>query len=99
MSKSFTVDLSHYNVCRTVVNKETPLERKIDLNDVVSVLMDEGFNNFKDSRFIYRKIYGHETNNFRESIIGATMGIPRHAVVNFIRMGKSRTLLTVQFNF
>lgn len=99
MSKSFIVDLNHYKVYQSIANKEKLLERKIDMSDIVSVLMDEGFNNFKENRFIYRKIYGIDSNNFRESIVSATIGIPRHAIVSFIRMGQVRNLVSVQFSF
>lgn len=97
MSKSFTVDLSNHYLYLTVAGKDQPLKRNLDVSDLISVLLDEGFSNFEDRAF-YRKIYGDDA-GFRESIIRALIGVPRHASINFSRVGNNRNIILVSLDF
>lgn len=98
MSRSFSVDLRQFSLSRPIGNDEKALERQIDVLDVMSVLVDEGFTEFNEPR-TYHQMYGHDRENIRELMLDKLVGVPRDAYVTITRSGKQRLHLLISFDY
>lgn len=98
MSKSFSIDLRQFTLGRPIGGSEKLLERKLDVADIISILMDEGFTTFNESR-VYHRMYGHDYEGARDLIVAKLMGIPRHAYVNITAYGDERVHLLISFDY
>lgn len=98
MSKSFSIDLNRYSLGRTIGGSKKLLERKLDVSDLISVLMDEGFSEFNETR-VYHQLHGHDMAGFRSLITSGVLGVPRHAFVTITAFGKDNQQLVVEFDY
>ena len=98
MAKSFHVDLADFALHLPIGGSANALERILDVIDVTSVLIDEGFSCFEDSP-TYHRIRGHDLNGLRQQIVSASLGIPRHATVSIKRIGNSQNKVLVTFQY
>jgi hypothetical protein len=96
--RSFSIDLRQFTLGRPIGDGKKLLERKIDVTDVISVLMDEGFTNFNEQR-IYHRMHGHDFEGVREQIVAKLTGIPRDAYVTITASGKERVHLLIAFDY
>lgn len=98
VSRSFSIDLRQFTLGRPIGDGKRLLERKIDVTDVISILIDEGFTEFNEQR-IYHQMYGHDYQNLRELVLDKLTGIPRNAYVNISAFGKERVHLLISFEY
>lgn len=98
MSRSFSVDLRQFTLGRPIGLDESCLERRIDVTDVISVLMDEGFTDFNEPR-AYHRMHGYDRENIREQMSDKLLGIPREAYVSITASGKDRVHLLISFDY
>lgn len=98
MSRSFSINLEHFTLGRPIANSKKLLERKIDVTDVISVLIDEGFTEFNEQR-IYHRMHGHDYEGLREGILDKLVGVPRTAYVNISAYGKNNAYLLITLEY
>ncbi|MNG46933.1 hypothetical protein D3C79_47970 [compost metagenome] len=98
MSRSFSINLERFTLGRPIGDGKKLLERKIDVTDVISVLMDEGFTEFNEQR-IYHRMHGHDFEGLREGILEKIAGVPRDAYVNISAYGKANAFLLITLEY
>lgn len=98
MSRSFSVDLRQFTLGRPIGNDEKVLERQIDVTDVMSLLIDEGFTDFNEPR-VYHRMHGYDRENIRDQMLDKLVGIPRNAYVTISRSGKDKVHLLISFDY
>lgn len=98
MPKSFTVSLDDFALSLPIGNSGTRLGRGLDVTDLISVLMDEGFNNINYGT-TYHRMYGDDLNSFREQVMESALGIPRDATVDIRSLGGVRGKFIVTFDY
>lgn len=92
------MDLRQFTLGRPIGDNEKVLERKLDVMDVVSVLIDEGFSDFNEPR-TYNRMYGHDRENLRAQMLDKLLGVPRDAYVTISTSGKERAHLLISFDY
>lgn len=90
--------LSDYEVGYPIGLNRKPLDRKVDVTDVISILTDEGFNSFNEER-IYHKMHGRDYNSLKERITSQLVGVPRDSYVEISAYGPNSDFLVIMFNY
>lgn len=98
MSRSFSIDLERFTLGRPIADSKRLVERKIDVTDVISVLMDEGFTDFNEQR-IYHRMHGYDYEGLREGILEKLVGVPRTAYVNISAYGRANAFLLITLEY
>lgn len=98
VSRSFSIDLEQFTLGRPIAEGKHLVERKIDVTDVISVLMDEGFTDFNEHR-VYHRMHGHDYEGLREGILDKLVGIPRSAYVNISSCGRHNAFLLITLEY
>lgn len=91
-SKSFSIDLNYITLSRSIGLSNQLLQRKIDRMDVISILLDEGYNNIVDQGGYVPHSNG-EAHLLRELIRSKTIGVPVDSLVNVKWLGNNSRLL------
>ena len=98
MSRSFCVDFKYYVLNRSIGNNENVLYRNLSPLDLISILYDEGFQNFENNP-VYVPIHGNDINGLREQVRLAVVGVPRNAYVSIRTLGGQSTKVLLTFTF
>jgi len=98
VSRSFSINLERFTLGRPIADSKKLVERKIDVTDVISVLMDEGFTEFNEHR-VYHRMHGHDYEGLREGILEKIVGVPRTAYVNISAYGKDNVFLHITLEY
>lgn len=93
MSKSFSIDLKHFTLTRTIGSKENILRRAVDAYDVEQTLSDLGYTGFNPTGY-QPKLKSGLIPDLESCIESATLGIPTHAGVKIKKIaGNSRFIM------
>lgn len=92
MSRSFTIDLNAYTLYRPIAERKNDLSRKSDVLDVVSILMDEGYQNF-EVPMGYCEMKDRDLFGLRKQIQGAVLGVPVESLVTIRHLAGGRLVL------
>ena len=93
MSKSFSIDLTPFSLCRPIAGGEKILQRAIGPYEVSQILIDLGYNNLNEYSEVLPFRFG-VIPSLNETLAEATLGVPTTARVDVKRMGgKSQRLL------
>lgn len=98
MSKSFSIDLKHYALTRTIGLGEKILRRPVDTYDVIQTLNDLGYNHLDEQGGVATGGFGLIP-DLEATLQSATLGVPTNARVNMRRMGNRKNLLLITFTF
>ena len=93
VSKSFSIDLTPFYLCRPIAGTERILQRAIGPYEVSQVLMDLGYSNLNEYSEVLPFRFG-VIPSLTDTLTEATLGVPTSAQINVKRMGgKSQRLL------
>lgn len=93
MSKSFSIDLTPFSLCRPIAGGEKILQRAIGPYEVSQILIDLGYTNLNEYSEVLPFRFG-VIPSLNETLAEATLGVPTTARVDVKRMGgKSQRLL------
>jgi hypothetical protein len=98
VSKSFSIDLKSYNLCRAIGSQQTILQRTVGAYDVAHALSKLGYSNV-DS---FSEVVPHQFGtifSLDTELEKATLGIPSTAVVSLRRLGGQRSKLLLTFTY
>lgn len=98
MSKSFSIDLTPFSLCRPIAGGERILQRAIGPYEVSQVLIDLGYNNLNEYSGVLPFRFGFIP-SLNETLMQATLGIPTTAQVDVKRLGGKSQRLLLTFTF
>lgn len=98
VSRSFHVDIKQFSLTRVLGAEKTVSSRKLDVTDLMSVLIEEGFNDFEEPR-TYIRMSGYDLEGLREQVVSNLLGVPCDAFVSIKAVGKHKNHLTVSFDY
>lgn len=97
MSKSFCIDLNHYQLTRTIGKDEAVLKTHVDRADLVNCLEGLGYNRIAETSFRNGR-FGMFP-DFEDALIQQTLGVPTSANVKVNRIGKAGNFYHLSFTY
>lgn len=97
MSKSFCIDLSHYQLTRTIGDNTKTLRAPVDRTDLINCLEGLGYTRLAEASFGNGR-FGMIP-NFEDALIKQTLGIPTSANVEVIRIGTAGNFFHLSFTY
>lgn len=98
MSKSFSIDLTPFALCRSIADGQKILQRAIGPYEVSQELLSLGYNNLDEYADIRPTRFGIIP-SLNETLANACLGIPTSAKVNIKRMGGKSQRLLLTFTY
>lgn len=98
MSKSFSIDLTQYSLCRPIADGEKILQRTVGPYEVAQLLTDLGYSDVDEYGEVLPFRFGFIP-SLLETLASATLGIPTTARINLKRMGGKSQRLLLMFTY
>lgn len=97
MSKSFCIDLNHYQLTRTIGNGGKTLRTAVDRSDLINCLEGLGYNRLAEVSFGNGR-FG-SIPDFEDVLLKQTLGIPTSANVEVNRIGTAGNIYYLSFTY
>lgn len=97
MSKTFSIDLTHYQLTRTIGADGKTLRGPVDRTDLINCLEGLGYTRINESSFGNGR-FG-TIPDFEEALIKLTLGVPTSALLEVNRIGPAGSFYHLSFTY
>ena len=97
MSKTFSIDLTHYQLTRTIGKDGKTLRGPVDRTDLINCLEGLGYTRIGETSFSNGR-FG-TIPDFEEALVKLTLGVPSSAILEVSRVGATGSFYHLSFTY